>query len=145
MARDERTLLIAPAFVGGIITAVLMARAGSIASCIGDDCFGRALELVFYGVPIALALSWLVLAFATGAWRAPVVTVLGAIVVCCLLKLVTVTITTPDPPPFWAGALLGAAGFTLVAAAFLPRIPSWLRTVVALGTIALSLWGAGSA
>lgn len=145
MANDHRPLLIAPALVGGISTAVLMAVAGSIAACTGDACFGRGLDLVLVGVPIALALSWLALGLTTDRWRAPVVTVLGGIVVACLLKLVTVTVTTPDPPPFWAGALVGAAGFALVAGAFLPRIPVWLRMVIAVGAVTLSLWGANSA
>ncbi|MEV4638347.1 hypothetical protein AB0J80_13455 [Actinoplanes sp. NPDC049548] len=145
MPKDLRPLLVAPALVGGIITAVLMAVADSVASCTGTECFGRGLTLVFVGVPIALTLSWLALALTTGAWRAPVVTVLGAILVACLLKLVTVTVTTPDPPPFWAGALLGATGFALVAGVFLPRIPGWIRALIAMGAIALGLWGANSA
>jgi hypothetical protein len=145
VAKDNRTLLFAPALVGGITTAVLMAVAGSIASCTGSECLGRGLNLVFVGVPIALALSWLALALTTGPWRAPAVTMLGGILVACLLKLATVTVTTPDPPPFWAGALIGAAGFALVAGVFLPRIPGWLRALIALGAIALSLWGANSA
>jgi hypothetical protein len=139
--RPNGQLVLAPALVGAAVTAVLIAVAGEIASCTGDRCFGQALELVTIGVPIALVISWAVLAIFTGAWRGPVVTLGGAVVVAYLLKLATVLVTTPDPPPAWAAALVGAAGFALVAVAFLPRLAVLVRWAAAGAALAIAIWG----
>lgn len=55
------------------------------------------------------------------------------------------SVTTPDPPPFWAGALVGGFGYALVAGVFLPRIPRRLRATIVAVALLLSLWGANSA
>jgi uncharacterized membrane protein len=99
------------------------------------ECVG---ELIVYGVGgmlLAIALTWIVLAFFVGAWRAPVIAYAGAAMGSYGLRLTSGYLLAGEVAGSWGAALIGGLAFGAVAGVCLPG----LRRTVRFGGIAVLL------
>jgi hypothetical protein len=137
--RSTGWFVLLPSGVGAVMAGTLTAAWRSAReSCTPDnlDCVGAGILIGVVGIPLAVLLTWAVLAWGVGAWRAATVTFAGAAVAVYSVRLCQTFLT--DSP--WATALIGGLGFAAVAIATLPGLsrPVRLTLVVLLALICVA-------
>ncbi len=127
--RSTTRLVLFPAAVGavaaGVATAVWVSAGDGCAAAAGTDCVGTALLLPVVGIPVGVLVTWAVLAWGVGAWRAPTITLAGGAVTAYGLVLSR----AGDSP--WVAAVIGGSAFAGVAVACLPGLARPVRWAVA--------------
>jgi hypothetical protein len=105
------------------------------------DCLSGVV-LYVASIPVLAAVTWVLLAFAVGAWRAPTITVAGGWLSVYGLTLYSKLASNGADAPTWAAAAIGGLGFAAVALACIPglRRTSRIAVVVGLSAVFASAW-----